>query len=201
MSDRDGIWQTDISNKAFNLHSDLDRHYMSTNNGTVKLNMSSLTEFGLVDKGKSQIRWADHFMTAQTYPVELEVNSKASSWKRMRHINIQYFFITEWVKKGQCEMRWNRNENLVDSEDIMGSVLVQWRIRYGSIGGYDTDVLYNCQAGCLGKVVNGYWNTVTNQGVCWAFMADCGSDQCFFPSSSGKLVQREAGNNLKRIFE
>jgi hypothetical protein len=125
MSDRDGILQTDI-NKAFNVHLDLDMHYMSTNNGTVKLNMGSLTEFGLVDEGESQIWWADHFMTAQTYPVELEVNSKASSWKRMRHINIQYFFITEWVKKGQCEMRWNRNENLVDSESIIGSVLVQW---------------------------------------------------------------------------
>ena len=82
-------------------------HYMSTNNGTVKLNMSSLTEFGLVDERESQIRWADHFMTAQTYPVELEVNSKASSWKRMRHINIQYFSITNWVKNRQCEMRWN----------------------------------------------------------------------------------------------
>ena len=123
MSDRDGILQTDINN-GFNVHSDLNMHYMSTNNGTVKLNMSSLTEFGLVDEGESQIQWADHFMTAQTYPVELEVNSKASSWKRMRHINIQYFFITNWVKNRQCEMRWNRNgnENLVDSENIMGSV-------------------------------------------------------------------------------
>jgi hypothetical protein len=125
MSDRDGILQTDINN-VFNVHSDLNMHYMSTNNGTVKLNMSSLTEFGLVDKGKSLIWWADHFMTAQKYQVELEVNSKASSWKQMRQINIQYFFITDWVKNRQCEMRWNCEENLVDSEDIMGSVLVQW---------------------------------------------------------------------------
>lgn len=45
------------------------------------------------------------------------------------------------------------------------------------------------QAGAWPRLLMVIVTPLTNQGVCWAFMADCGSDQCFFPTSSGKLVE------------
>jgi hypothetical protein len=87
--------------------------------GGQKLNTRSSTEAEQVgvDDCMSLILWSRLFLLAQGIKVKhntilqdnkssilLEVNSKASSWKRMHHINIQYFFM---VKNRQCEMRWN----------------------------------------------------------------------------------------------
>ena len=46
------------------------------------------------------------------------------------------------------------------------------------------------QAGCLAKCGHGYCNTVSTQGVCWAFMADRVIGQCFFPAISRGLMTR-----------
>jgi hypothetical protein len=36
----------------------------------------------------------------------LEKNGKASSSKRTKHINIHYFFVTDWIKKGELTVEW-----------------------------------------------------------------------------------------------
>ena len=36
----------------------------------------------------------------------LEKNGKASSGKRMKHINISYFFITDQISKGRVKVVW-----------------------------------------------------------------------------------------------
>jgi hypothetical protein len=43
----------------------------------------------------------------------LEKNGKASAGKRMRHINIRYFFVTDREKKGECEIDWICQEEMV----------------------------------------------------------------------------------------
>jgi hypothetical protein len=77
-----------------------------------KLNTMSLTESKLVgvDDVMPIMLWTCYFQLSQGYGIVenlllqdnnssilLEQNGKASSGKRMRHINIQYFFITDWV--------------------------------------------------------------------------------------------------------
>jgi len=93
-----------------------------------KLTTRSSTEAETVgvDDCMSLILWARLFLKAQSIKVRcniilqdnqssilLEKNGKASSGKRMRHINIRYFFITDCVKKGQCEVEWIRREEMV----------------------------------------------------------------------------------------
>lgn len=75
-----------------------------------KLNTSSSTETKIVgvDDFMLAICWSQYFMEAQGYTVEnniimqdnkssmlLEKNGKALSTKRMKHINIHYFFVTD----------------------------------------------------------------------------------------------------------
>jgi hypothetical protein len=63
--------------------------------------------------------WSCYFLMAQGYGVTqnlllqdnkismlLEKNGKASSGKRTRHINIQYFFITDRVNMKEVEIVW-----------------------------------------------------------------------------------------------
>jgi hypothetical protein len=86
-----------------------------------KLNTRSSTETEIVgaDDFMPAICWTRYFMKAQGYGVKdnvlfqdnkssilLEKNGKASSSKRMKHINIQYFFITDRVKKEEVSVVW-----------------------------------------------------------------------------------------------
>ena len=43
----------------------------------------------------------------------LENNGKASSGKRMRHMNIRYFGITDWVEKKEAKIMWVPCEDMV----------------------------------------------------------------------------------------
>jgi hypothetical protein len=65
------------------------------------------------------IFWTRYFTKAQGYGVKdnvlfqdnnssilLEKNGKASISKRMKHINIQYFFITDRVSKEEVSVVW-----------------------------------------------------------------------------------------------
>ena len=96
--------------------------------GGQKLNTRSSTEAEQVgvDDCMSLILWSRLFLSAQGINVKhntilqdnkssilLEINGKASSGKRMRHINIRYFFITDCVRKGQCDIKWIRREDMV----------------------------------------------------------------------------------------
>jgi hypothetical protein len=47
-----------------------------------------------------------HFVPRQQDSILLEKNGKASSIKRMKHINIKYFFITEKVSKEEVSVVW-----------------------------------------------------------------------------------------------
>ena len=86
-----------------------------------KLNTRSSTETEIVgaDDFMPAICWTRYFMKAQGYDVQdnvlfqdnkssilLEKNGKASSSKRTKHINIQYFFITDRVKKEEVSVVW-----------------------------------------------------------------------------------------------
>jgi hypothetical protein len=79
-----------------------------------KLNTQSSTETEIVgaDDFMLEICWTRYFMKAQGYDVKdkiffqdnkisilLEKNGKASSSKRMKHINIRYLFIIDIVSK------------------------------------------------------------------------------------------------------
>lgn len=81
-----------------------------------KLNTRSSTESELVavDDMMPSILWTRYFLKAQGYNVSdniifqdnkstmlLECNGKASSSKRMKHINVRYFFITDRIAKGE----------------------------------------------------------------------------------------------------
>ena len=88
--------------------------------GGQKLNTKSSTEAEQVgvDDCMSLILWSRLFLMAQGLQdnkssILLETNGKASSGKRMRHINIRYFFITDCVRIGQCEIKWIRREDMV----------------------------------------------------------------------------------------
>jgi hypothetical protein len=79
-----------------------------------KLNTRSSTDTEILgaDDFMTAICWTRYFMKAQGYGVKdnvlfqdnkssilLEKNGKASSSKRTKHINIQYFFITDRASK------------------------------------------------------------------------------------------------------
>jgi hypothetical protein len=57
----------------------------------------------------------------------LEWNGKASSGKRMRHINIQYFLITDWVIKKEISIDWCPTKKLV--ADFMTKPLQDSQLR------------------------------------------------------------------------
>jgi hypothetical protein len=72
------------------------------------------------------VLWVREFLIAQRVAVRrnvtqqdnkssilLEKNGKASAGKRMRHTNIHYFFVTDREKKGECEIGWICQEEMV----------------------------------------------------------------------------------------
>jgi hypothetical protein len=81
-----------------------------------KLNTKSSTECELlgVDDASPQMLWTRYFIEGQGYGVEasilkqdnlsailLEKNGRASSSKRTKHINVQYFFIRDRINSGE----------------------------------------------------------------------------------------------------
>ena len=86
-----------------------------------KLNTQSSTETEIVgaDDFMPAICWTRYFMEAQGYQVLdnvlyqdnksailMEKNGKALSSKRMKHINIRYFFITDRIQGGKVSVAW-----------------------------------------------------------------------------------------------
>jgi hypothetical protein len=93
-----------------------------------KLNTQSSTERELVgvDNMMPIVVWSWYFLMAQGYGVTqnlllqdnrssmlLERNGKASSGKRTRHINIQYFFITDRINMKEIEIKWCPTKKMV----------------------------------------------------------------------------------------
>ena len=121
-------WWIDAS---FAVHPDMRSHTgitMSLGKGSPfssslrqKLNTKSSTEAELVgvDDGMALITWTRNFLTEQGFKIStntvyqnnqsailLERNSQASSGRRTRHINIQYFFVTDRVKNGKLRIEY-----------------------------------------------------------------------------------------------
>ncbi len=93
-----------------------------------KLTVKSLTDGELVgvDDMIPIILWTRQFLLAQGYGIKenllmqdntslilLERNGKAASGKRTRHINIRYFFITDWVNMKELSIDWCSTKDMV----------------------------------------------------------------------------------------
>ncbi len=93
-----------------------------------KLNTRSSTESELVGVNDMMpiIIWTCYFLLLQGYGIVenlllqynkssilLEQNGKASSSKRTRHINIQYFFITDRVNMKEISPHWGPTKEMV----------------------------------------------------------------------------------------
>jgi hypothetical protein len=110
-----------------------------------KLNTRSSTETEIVgaDDFMPAIFWTRYFIKAQGYGVKdnvlfqdnkssilLEKNGKASSSKRMRHINIRYFFITERVKKEEVSVVWCPTGDMIRdfaTKPLQGALFCKFR--------------------------------------------------------------------------
>ena len=86
-----------------------------------KFNTRRSTESDIVgvDNSVPYILWTRNFLNAQDYDVTeniifqdnmgailLEKNGKSSRVKRTKHINIQYFFVTDRINKGEVTVDW-----------------------------------------------------------------------------------------------
>jgi hypothetical protein len=92
------------------------------------LNTNSSTESDLVgiDDKMPIMLWTCYFLLSQGYGIVenlllqdnkssilLEQNGKALSDKRTRHINIRYFFITDWVNMKEINIGWCPTKKMV----------------------------------------------------------------------------------------
>ncbi|KAL7577140.1 hypothetical protein ACA910_019742 [Epithemia clementina (nom. ined.)] len=127
-------WHVDA---AFAVHPDFKSHtgsILALEKGSIggtskkqKVNTRSSTEAEIIgtDDTISQVLWSRLFMEAQGYPIDeniirrdnmssmkLEANGKASSWKRTRHLNIKYFFITDQIEKEQVRIKYCPTDEL-----------------------------------------------------------------------------------------
>ena len=93
-----------------------------------KLNTDSSTTAELVAVGQllPLVMWVPLFLGEQGYPMEtncvyqdnnsailLEKNGKASSSKRTRAINIQYFMVTDLVKRGELDIVYCPTDEMI----------------------------------------------------------------------------------------
>jgi hypothetical protein len=93
-----------------------------------KLNTRSSTDIELVGINDMMpiILWTRYFLLSQGYGVVenmllqdnrssilLERNRRALSSKRTRHINIQYFFISDWVNMKEVSLHWCPTKEMV----------------------------------------------------------------------------------------
>jgi hypothetical protein len=110
-----------------------------------KLNTKSSTECELVgiDDMMPIICWTRYFLLSQGYgiienlllqynksSILLEQNGRASSGKRTRHINIRYFFITDWVNLKEISIDWCPTKKMVAgfmTTPIQGSLFRELR--------------------------------------------------------------------------
>jgi len=123
--DDEAKWWVDSS---YAVHTDMKSHtgiYMTLGKGAAytasckqKLNTKSSTEAELVavNDAMGQVLWTRHFLATQQHHVPMTTiyqdnksmiplakNGKSSSSKRTRHINVQYFFIADKIKKAKSK--------------------------------------------------------------------------------------------------
>ena len=145
-------WSLDSS---FAVHPDMKSHTgatMTLGKGTIqststkqKVNTRSSTESELVsgDDVMAKVMWTKLFLQAQGYDVKdniiyrdnqstmkLEINGKASSGKRTRHLNIKYFFITDLIKRGEVKILYCPTDEMTAdymTKPLVGKKFVKFR--------------------------------------------------------------------------
>jgi hypothetical protein len=136
-----------------------------------KINTKSSTEAELVgvDDALNFVEWIQLFVGEQTKSIDeesvlkkigcdvvieqdntstiqLENNSKASSTKRTRHINIRYFYVTSKIKSGSIRIIYHPTKQMVSNyltKPLQGSL---FRTHRNSIMGHDEDSIARCNA-------------------------------------------------------
>ena len=110
-----------------------------------KLVTKSSTEAELVGASEylPSTLWVQHFLQAQGFPhatsyfeqdnqsaIRLERNGRASAGQRSRHINIQYFFITDRLDTDNITLRYCQTEHMLAdflSKPLQGSLFRKFR--------------------------------------------------------------------------
>ena len=128
-------WWVDAS---YGVHPDMRSHtggVLTLGKGAVyatstrqKIGTKSSTEAELVGVSDviSQVIWTRYFLEAQGYSVKdsivyqdnqsamlMEKNSRASSGKRTRHINIRYFFVTDRIANGELTVNYCPTKEMI----------------------------------------------------------------------------------------
>ena len=100
--------------------------YSSTNKQKINIKSSTEAELVGVDDRLPMVIWTRNFLEAQGITVNdnvvyqdnmstilLERNSRSSSGKRTRHINIRYFFVADRIKNGELRVAYCPTEEMV----------------------------------------------------------------------------------------
>jgi hypothetical protein len=128
-----------------------------------KLNTRSSTKAELVgvDDMMGKILWTQLFLKAQGYDVGpaqldhdnmsamlLEKNGTWSSTKRTRHLDNGYFFVTDWISKGDVMVEYCQ-ENHNDS--------AYWRFQRGRTIIHENKISLNNQQLSVFRQIRGHW--------------------------------------------
>jgi hypothetical protein len=116
---------------------------VSSTNQKLKARSSTETEIVGADDFMPAICWMRYFMKAQGYGVKdnilfqdnkssilLEKNGKASISKRMKHIKIRYFFITDRVSKKEVSVVWCHTGDMIGdyaTKPLQGALFQKFR--------------------------------------------------------------------------
>jgi hypothetical protein len=114
--------------------------------------------------------WTHNFLMAQSYTVTdnvvyqdnqsamlLEKNGRASSGRRTRHIDICYFFVTDWVKHGELRIEYCPTGDMVAdffTRLLQGSLFWKLRAIILNIPGCAHDANASTSQECVGKVAS-----------------------------------------------
>lgn len=110
-----------------------------------KLNTCSSTESELVGANNLMpiVLWTQYFLKAQGYDVHhnivyqdnqsailLECDGKASSSKRMKHINMRYYFIKDRIDSKEVNVEWCRTKDMIANfmtKPLQGAAFTRFR--------------------------------------------------------------------------
>ncbi len=133
-----------------------------------KLNTRSSTESEIVavDGLIPQILWARLFTKAQGFAVSdnilyqdnmsamlLETNGQALSSKRIRHIEIRYYYVADWVAKGDLRVVWCPTDEMIANfltKPLQGKAFVKfWDLLMGAVWLHSGHIIFQFRFGAL----------------------------------------------------
>ena len=104
---------------------------------------STKSEIVPVDNLIPQILWAQLFMKAQGFKVRdniiyqdnnsailLETNGQSLSSKQTKHINIRYYYVADWVAKGDVKVIWCHTHQMIAdflANPLQGKAFVEFK--------------------------------------------------------------------------